>query len=161
MVDTGRAKRAADSRNPKPLAKRTEMVAVRLVPKLKYAAEIAARSQRRTVSSLVEVAVANYLPTLSVAVPTEGGEQPIKLMTLMESLWDPDDSDRFVKLAKNQRWLLDNEEELRWKAIRERFGAKGPLTDAQRIALRDIYKDIKKQVSEALRVKEMAKFAEE
>ena len=160
-MDNGRAKRTTDSRDPKVLAKRTEMVAVRLVPKLKYAAEIAARSQRRTVSSLVEVAVAAYLPTLSVAEPTDEGEQPIKLMTLMESLWDPDESDRFVKLAENHRWLLENEEEHRWKAIREHFVAKGPLTDEQRMELRGIYKDIKKQVSETLREKEKGKFAEE
>ena len=160
-MDSGRAKRTTDSRNPKVLAKRTEMVAVRLVPKLKYAAEIAARSQRRTVSSLVEVAVAAYLPTLSVAEPTEEGERPIKLMTLMDSLWDPDESDRFVILAENHRWLLDNEEEHRWKAIREHFGAKGPLTEEERMKLRDIYNDIKKRVSETLREKEMAKFAKE
>jgi hypothetical protein len=158
-MDSKRGKQA-DSQGAKHLAKRTEMVAVRLVPKLKYAAEIAARSQRRTVSSLVEVAVAAYLPTLSIAEPDEEGqERPIKLMALMDSLWDPDESDRFVTLAENHRWLLLNEEEHRWKAIREHFGAKGPLTREQRRELRPLYDGIKKQVSETLREKEMAKFA--
>jgi len=159
-MDSELVKRTASSRDSKHLAKRTEMVSVRLVPKLRYAAEIAARSQRRTVSSLIEVAVAAYLPTLSIAEPAEEeDERPIKLMKLMESLWDPDESDRFVTLAENHRWLLDNEEEHRWKAIREHFGAKGPLTPDQRRELHQIYDGIKKRVAETLREKEWAKFA--
>jgi hypothetical protein len=149
------------SQRYKHLAKRTEMVAVRLVPKLKYAAEIAARSQRRTVSSLIEVAVAAYLPTLTISEPAEEeDERPIKLTKLMESLWYPDESDRFVTLAENHRWLLEYEEEHRWQAIRERFAAKGPLTPAQRMELRGpLYDEIKKQVAETLRDRETAKFA--
>ncbi len=159
-MDSDRVTKKKHPLDPKHLPKRTEMVSVRLAPKLRYAAEIAARSQRRTVSSLIEVAVAAYLPTLSVAEPAdEEDERPVKLVKLMESLWDPDESDRFVTLAEDHRWLLENEEEHRWKAIREHFGAKGPLTLQQRRELRQIYADIKKQVAETLRDKEMAKFA--
>lgn len=159
MLNKG-VRRTVDARDPKHLAKRTEMVSVRLNPKLRYAAEIAARSQHRTVSSLIETAVAAYLPTLSVAEPAdEEDERPIKLMKLVESVWDPDPSDRFVTLAENYRWLLDNEEEHRWKAIREHFGAKGPLTPGERRNLRKIYDDIKKQVAETLREREVASFA--
>ena len=159
-MDNQPAKRSAKSLNPKQFAKRTEMVSVRLAPGLRYAAEIAARSQRRTVSSLIEVAVEAYLHTLEVAKPgAEQGERPVKLMKLMDSLWDPDEADRFVKLAENHRWLLENEEEHRWKAIQEHFGAKGRLTPEQHAALRLVYDDIKKKVAENLREKELANYA--
>jgi len=152
--------RASPPRNSKQPPKRTEMVSVRLVPKLRYAAEIAARSQRRTVSSLIEVAVAAYLPTVEVMEPADEEDQrPKKLMNLMESLWDPEDSDRFVNLAENARWLLNIEEDLRWKAIRERFSVKGRLTSEQRKELRAIYEDIRKKVADELDEKEAAKFA--
>jgi hypothetical protein len=147
-------------KDPKYSAKRTEMVSVRLAPKVRYAADIAARSQRRTVSSLIEVAVAAYLATLEVTEQAgEENERPMKLMKLMTSLWDPDESDRFVTLAENHRSLLNIEEEHRWKAIREKFNAKGRLTPGQRKELRSIYDGIKEKVADALREKEMTKFA--
>src|SRR5271167_2103877 len=109
--------------------KRTETVSVRLAPKVRFGADIAARDQRRTVSSLIEVAVAAYLSTLEVTGPAGGkGERPLKMEQLVESLLDPEVPDRFVKMAEKQRWLLNNEEEHRWKAIQEQFKAKGPLT---------------------------------
>lgn len=127
------------------------MISVRLVPKLRYAADLAARSQSRTLSSLVEVAVAEYLRTLEVVKPADDeDERPMKLMKLMETLWDPDESDRFVVLAENQRWLLNIEEEHRWKAIREHFDAKGHLTQEQRKLLRPIYEELKEKVAATL-----------
>lgn len=142
------------------LLKRTQMVSVRLAPQVRFAADIAARSQRRTVSSLIEVAVATYLSTLQVLEPSdEGTERPVKMTKLVDSLWDPEESDRFVNLAENQRWLLNNEEEHRWKAIREHFDTTGRLTQEQRKKLRGIYDAIKEEVAAALREKETAKFA--
>ena len=128
--------------------KRTEMVSVRLAPKLRHAADIAARSQLRTLSSLIEVAVGAYLANLKVQVPD--ANEPVQLARLADSLWDPDESDRFVMLAERGRWLLDLEEEHRWKAIREHFGAKGRLTPEQIQHLRPIYKDLKRKVLDAL-----------
>jgi hypothetical protein len=67
----------------------------------------------------VEVAVAEYLRTLVVVKPVDDeAERPMKLMKLMETLWEPDESDRFVVLAETQRWLLNIEEEHRWKRKR-------------------------------------------
>jgi hypothetical protein len=160
MMDSARKMRTASPRDAKQSLKRTEMVSVRLVPKLRYAADIAARSQRRSISSLIEVAVADYLPKVEVMEPAdEEDERPMKLMKLMDSLWDPEESDRFVKLAENLRWLLNNEEDHRWKAIREHFNVKGHLTSEQRKELRPIYEDIKRKVAKAIDEKEGAKFA--
>ena len=144
---------------PDDAMKRTKMVSVRLTPKLRFAADIAARFQRRTVSSLLEVGVAHYLTTLDVTEPgyNVGDKRPAKLMELVESLWDPDESDRFVTLAEKQRWLLNNEEDHRWKAIQEHLHAKGHLTQEQRKALRSIYAEIKDRVAAELDEKGMTK----
>ena len=160
-MDSDRAKRPAATRHEaKQSPKRTEMVSVRLAPKVRFAADIAARSQRRTISSLIEVAVADYLPTLVVMDPAaEDDARPLHLMKLVDSLWDPEESDRFVNLAEKHRWLLLLEEQHRWKAIREHFDAKGRLTPEQRKELRSIYDGIKEEVAKALHEKERAKFA--
>jgi hypothetical protein len=154
-MDSDRAKRAPGTRHDaKQSPKRTEMVSVRLAPEVRFAADIAARSQRRTVSSLIEVAVADYLPTLVVMDPAaEDDERPLNLMKLVKSLWDPEESDRFVNMAEKHRWLLDLEEQHRWKAIREHFDAKGRLTAEQRKELRPIYDDIKEKVAQASKAK--------
>jgi hypothetical protein len=160
-MDSARKRRTAGPRDPKQSPKRTEMVSVRLAPKVRYAADIAARSQRRSISSLIEVAVAAYLPGIEVRESDGEDERRMKLMKLMESLWDPEESDRFVKLAEKLRWLLNNEEDHRWKAIREHFNVKDRLTSEQRKELRPIYEDIKRKVAKAIDDKEGAKFAKE
>jgi hypothetical protein len=153
IVVNKKAARASDQ-------KRTEMISVRLAPKLRFAADLAARSQRRSISSLVEVAVAAYLPTLVVIEPADPeDEREMKLTALVAEVWDPDESDRFVLLAEGYRWLLNNEEEHLWKAIREHFDAKGRLTLEQRKTLRPIYGALKKKVADALDEKEGAHFA--
>jgi len=138
-------------------AKRSEIVTIRLDPTLRYAAEIASRTQRRTVSSLVEVAVAAYLETLDIELPGEQ-KSPLPLMRLVQSLWDPEESDRFVALAERCRWLLTSDEDHRWKAIREHFKAPEHLTADQRKALRPLYDRIKEKVAGALDEKEAARF---
>ena len=130
------------------------MVSVRLARPLHYAAEIAARSQRWTLSSLVEVALDAYLREVDVADPLTG--KPTKLMRLMEALWDPYESERLVKLAESQRWLLDDEEGRRWKAILEHFKSEGRLTLEQRQELRgDLYETIKKRIADELDQREL------
>jgi hypothetical protein len=138
-------------RAPGGAQKRTEMVSVRLAPRLRYTADIAARSQRRTLSSLVETAVAAYLPTLDFPEPAaQAGDRPKKLMKIVETLWDPEESDRFVLLAENQRWLMNFEEEYRWKAILDHFKTtRTTLTMDERKALRPIYDEIKERVGKS------------
>jgi len=79
-------------------------------------------------------------------------------MRLVQSLWDPEESDRFVALAERCRWLLTSDEDHRWKAIREQFNAPAHLTAEQRVALRPMYDHIKKTVAAALDEKEAARF---
>jgi hypothetical protein len=82
---------------------------------LRYLAEVAARKQRRTVSSFIEWAVEEALsrvmlreedPVLSV-----GGEG--------DMLWDVDEADRLIKLALRYPELLTHDEQVLWKLIKE------------------------------------------
>jgi hypothetical protein len=93
---------------------RTETVTVRLDPKLRYLAELAARKQRRTLSSYIEWAIEDSLGRTFL-----GQDGQRTLADEASTLWDVDDADRFVKLAFRFPDLLTHEEQVRWKLIRE------------------------------------------
>jgi hypothetical protein len=95
---------------------RTETVTVRLDPKLRYLAELAARLHRRTLSSYIEWSIKEALDSEALR-NNEGIRDTIG--TEAEFLWDVDDADRFAKLALRYPHLLTHEEQVRWKLIRE------------------------------------------
>jgi len=92
---------------------RSEVVTVRLDPKLRYIADLAARKQRRSVSSFIEWAVERGVDSVYVA------EQGPSLWNEADELWDVDESDRFVKLALRHPDLLSHDEQIVWKLVRE------------------------------------------
>lgn len=95
---------------------RTETVTVRLDPKLKFGAEMAARKQRRTLSSFIEWAVEEALSQVTV----KSREcEAWSAADLMNEVWDTDEPDRFVNLAQRFPDLLTHEEQIMWKIIRE------------------------------------------
>ncbi len=89
---------------------RSQVVTVRLDPKLKFALELAARKQRRTISSFIEWAVEDAITKVQIT-------ENINIADLMIQVWDVEDADRFVKLALNFPELLTYEEEKLWKVI--------------------------------------------
>ncbi len=97
---------------------RTEIVTIRLDPKLRYLTELAARKQRRTVSSFIEWAIER---TLSEVILHEdyNGDRPTTVSVREESarLWDVDEPDRLVRLATLYPDLLTHEEQVLWKLI--------------------------------------------
>jgi hypothetical protein len=99
---------------------RSETVTVRLDPKLRYLAELAALKHRRTLSSFIEWAIEDSLQRVRLR---EGSGYNSDTGTTVsdegESLWDVDDADRFAKLALKYPELLTHEEQKRWKLIRE------------------------------------------
>jgi len=95
---------------------RSETVTVRLDPKLRYLAELAARLHRRTLSSYIEWSIKEALDSEALR-NNEGVRDTIG--TAAEFLWDVDDADRFAKLALRYPHLLTHEEQVRWKLIRE------------------------------------------
>ena len=94
---------------------RTQTVSVQLDPKLRYLSEIAARRQRRTISSFIEWALETALDNLYLTDP-KGNANTIGQMTA--HLWDVEPADRFVKLAVHYPDLLNHHEEMVWKLIK-------------------------------------------
>jgi predicted transcriptional regulator len=94
-------------------AKRSETVTVRLDPKLRYLAEIAARKHRRTLSSYIEWAIEDSLRNVQL------DNRSLSMADEAENLWDVDDADRFARLALQHADLLTHDEQIRWKLIRE------------------------------------------
>jgi hypothetical protein len=93
---------------------RSVTVSVRLDPKLRYFAELAARKQRRTLSSYIEWIIEESLERNGLN--SYGGPM---LAEEASSLWDVDEADRFVKLAVRHPDLLTHDEQVRWKLICE------------------------------------------
>jgi hypothetical protein len=101
---------------------RSETVTIRLDPKLRYLTELAARKQRRTVSSFIEWAIEDALDKI-VLKEAKYNEDPrvfeITLGKRAEKLWDVDEADRVAKLGLNYPELLTHNEQVLWKLIRE------------------------------------------
>lgn len=95
---------------------RSENINVRLDPKLKFALELAARKQRRTLSSFVEWAIEEAVKNVRV---TNINNDVCSVDHAMKVAWDVEESDRLVKLALNFPELLSFDEERLWKIISE------------------------------------------
>jgi hypothetical protein len=89
---------------------RSITVGVRLDHRLHYLAELAARKQRRSLSSFLEWAVKESLQG-SYLLAAEADE-----------LWHPDKAKRFARLASRYPELLTYQEEVIWKRFREERG---------------------------------------
>lgn len=95
---------------------RSEITTVRLDPKLRYLAELAARKQRRTLSSFIEWAIED---TLNRFPMREGPSWLTTMGAEAEHLWDVEPADRFAKLALHYPELLTHDEQILWKLIKE------------------------------------------
>lgn len=95
---------------------RTEVFAMRIDPKLKYLAEIAARKQRRSLANYVEWAIEYSLSTVYLKEP----KATVRGKTVTDAaldLWDLVESDRFCNLAHHYPDLLTYDEQLIWRVI--------------------------------------------
>lgn len=96
-------------RQRKGWASRTETVSLRLTPRTRYLAELAARAQRRSLSNFIEGVIDDALREVTLA-----DDGP----TVREAglyLWDVDADARFVALATHHPLLLNFTEEVEWK----------------------------------------------
>lgn len=101
---------------------RSQVITVRLDPRLRHGAEIASRKQRRTVSSFVEWAVEQALAQVKLEVVDKFDARQSRDCSAAEALdevWDIDAADRFVKLAIQLPDLLNHDEQIIWKRVRE------------------------------------------
>jgi len=97
---------------------RTEIVTIRLDPRLRYLTELAARKQRRTVSSFIEWAIEQMLNEVMLQEDySGGGSTTVSVREEASRLWDVDEPDRLVRLATFYPDLLTHEEQVLWKLI--------------------------------------------
>ncbi|CAN7464628.1 hypothetical protein LJR038_005038 [Acidovorax sp. LjRoot38] len=95
---------------------RSEITTIRLDPRLRYLAELAARKQRRTLSSFIEWAIEDSLGRF----PLKEGEDWVQTVgDEAAKLWDVDVADRLAKLGLHYPDLLTHDEQVLWKLIRE------------------------------------------
>ncbi|MGA9725135.1 MAG: hypothetical protein WBQ86_21955 [Candidatus Binatus sp.] len=96
---------------------RSESVTVRLEPRIRYFAELAARTQRRTLSSFIEEAITSAIRL--VFLRNDKTNPQIHSLLDEPELWDVFEPDRFAKLALRHPELLTHHEQIVWKLIQE------------------------------------------
>ena len=100
---------------------RSEVVTIRLDPKLRFAAELGARKHRRTVSSFIEWCIEVAMDVhVDFRDPRPGSPPGVAYVcgTIGADLvWDVDPTERFVKLALAFPDLLSYDESILWKLI--------------------------------------------
>mgnify|MGYP001185048685 CR=1 FL=1 len=99
---------------------RSETVTVRLDPKLRYLAELAARKQRRTLSSFIEWAVEDSLHQVMLYQGTGyNNDESISFADEAGKLWDVDEAERFARLAITYPDLLTHQDQEIWKLLND------------------------------------------
>ena len=98
---------------------KSETISVRLNVKVRYLVELAARKQRRTLSSYVAWAVEDSLSRVFITEEVDSGGNGKSISEVALSLWDPEGPERLVRLALKYPELLTFPEQLVWKLIRE------------------------------------------
>jgi len=96
------------------IPKKTETLTLRLDPKTKYAIELLARSQKRTLAGAIEWAVERSLSTQMV--DTVFGDQPLR--TVVDETWYPDDLVGVATLGAHAPHLLNHHEACIWAVIK-------------------------------------------
>ena len=101
---------------------RTEVFALRLDPRLKYLAEIAARKQRRSLANFVEWSIEQALSQVFLVEPNiaRSGEGETVLQA-SSYLWALDEFERIELLSNEYPELLTYEEQLIWRVIDEHY----------------------------------------
>lgn len=99
---------------------RSITVGVRLDPKVRYLADLAARKQRRSLSSFIEWVVQESFGRILLREGSlANNDHGTSIASAAAWLWDVDEADRFARLALRFPDLLTHEEQVTWKLIRE------------------------------------------
>jgi hypothetical protein len=91
---------------------RSKVITVRLEPRMRYLAELAARQHRWTLSGFIAWALERAFRDVTLA---DGGA----LTDEADRLWDPSPAARFAKLAIAHPDLLTHEQQQLWKLIQD------------------------------------------
>lgn len=98
---------------------RSEIIQARLSPKIKFAAEILARRENRTLSSLIEQLIDYESHARWIKLHKMGADtiQECTIGDLVTRIWHSDEMIRFVGLALTMQELLTDEEQKIWNLI--------------------------------------------
>ena len=97
---------------------RNEVLQTRLDIELRYETEMAARSAKRTISSVIEIALERYVKEFVITIPR--GVEPsleVPLPQFVKSIWDDNEVVRFLNLAQAAPSLLSPEEKQIWSIL--------------------------------------------
>lgn len=123
--------------------KRSETLFMKIDPKLKYLAEIAARDEDRSLSGFVDRALRLALETKGKRDNDEPNVSepvapPANQLLWFEGIYDEDEATRFFKLAVSRHDLLSVGEQLLWKLLTDKLSENGGKITLKRfIALWD------------------------
>ena len=98
----------------KPPTKKTETLTLRLDPKSKFAIELLARDQKRTLAGVIEWAVQKALNDQIITTGYDEGS----LKQLVEQVWSVDELERVIRLGAFAEHLLSHEEACTWMVIK-------------------------------------------
>ena len=96
---------------------RTEVATVRFDPRLRFAVELAARKQRRTISSFIEWAVEKAVKEVEVGKLFKIDNKSRTAWQAMAIIWRVDDAELFLRFVKRLPTLLSYEQEELWDLI--------------------------------------------
>lgn len=93
----------------------TVNVSLRIDPKVRFAIELLAREQKRTITGVVEWSVMQALNGQKVVTPA-GNE--MTFLDLMDIVWSPDEAERVTLLGMFAPHILDHDESCIWNVIK-------------------------------------------
>ena len=96
---------------------KSEVVSIRLSPRLKYLADLAARAEERTISNYVEWVVRESLKSHAILI--QGHAVQVEEADRQYKLWDIDPAERLAKLALLSPEMLSPDEQMIWRLIRD------------------------------------------
>ena len=131
---------AEKNRKAKAGVPRSEVFALRLDPKLKYLAEIAARKQRRSLANFVEWAIEEALKGVPLAEADINGNRPT-VANVATQLWALNEPERLRNLATHYPELLSYDEQLVWRVINEHTTYDGATEEISRFVREKIFDD--------------------
>lgn len=150
--------KSGKTRNSGGKLNRSEIVSLRLDPRLRYLTDLAARTQRRTTSGFIEWAIGESLKKIELSYDSDT-DVHFTLDSESEWLWDVDEADRFIKLAGSYPNLLTHVEQILYKLIIENgflFEYKGgALQTVEKQKLRKYWNDLKSVVNEDMSLSDL------
>lgn len=97
---------------------RSEVITIRIDPKLKFAADLVARKQLRSLSNFVELAIEQAVRSAQIISDPEH-EHFVTAYEVLHEIWAAEEMDRFINMALDYPQLLTFEEERIWSVMKD------------------------------------------